>query len=341
MTFKGVFDNVLSDFIYETAKDSITALAGGGQTNATLLTSQTNRVSTVATAGDSIKLPVSAPGLELIVINSGANAMQVYGSGTDTINGVATATGVSQMANSTVIYTCVTAGSWFSEGLATGFSAGLQTQLPVNSITAFAGGGQASATALTGQVNRVSTVATAADSVKLPASAAGLVVMVWNDAALPMQVFGAGTDTINGVATATGVSQMQKSAVIYSCVAAGAWVTEGVGTGYSGALPTVSATNGITAFAGGGQGSAVALTTSINRVTTVGTAADSVKLPTSAPGMQITVINAAAANSMNVFPVTGDIINALSANTAIAVAANKTMIFSCAVAGTWNSVLTA
>jgi hypothetical protein len=106
-------------------------------------------------------------------------------------------------------------------------------------------------------------------------------------------------------------------------------------------LPTYSTTNGITAFATGGQASAVQLTTVINRVTTVGSAADSVKLPAAVAGLSITVTNAAAANSMNVFPATGDAINALTANTALAVAANKTAVFSCAVAGQWHSVLTA
>lgn len=103
----------------------------------------------------------------------------------------------------------------------------------------------------------------------------------------------------------------------------------------------LSAASGLTAFAGGGQGSATQLAAGINRVTTVATAADSVKLPASAAGMVVIVINAAAANAMNVFPATGDAINALSANTALSVAANKAIIFTCAVAGTWNSVLTA
>jgi Ca2+-binding RTX toxin-like protein len=74
----------------------------------------------------------------------------------------------------------------------------------------FAGGGQTSATALTTIFNEVVTaVATAADSVKLPApSKVGQIVIVTNaHASNSMQVFGAGTDTINGVATATGVAQ--------------------------------------------------------------------------------------------------------------------------------------
>jgi len=103
-----------------------------------------------------------------------------------------------------------------------------------------------------------------------------------------------------------------------------------------------SAQNAITATAGGGQANAFQLSNHINRVTTVGTAADSVKLPYAVVGTDpIYVTNAAAANSMNVFPSSGDAINALSANTAFAVAANKTAIFICAVNGTWNAVLTA
>lgn len=109
----------------------------------------------------------------------------------------------------------------------------------------------------------------------------------------------------------------------------------------SNGLDQVGATNAFTAFAGGGQGSATPLISMINRVTTVATAADSVLLPLAVAGRQVTVINAAAANAMAVFPRTGEIINALSADASISVAANKTIIFSCAVTGTWNSVLTA
>lgn len=102
-----------------------------------------------------------------------------------------------------------------------------------------------------------------------------------------------------------------------------------------------SVTNGLTAFAGGGQTNATALTARINRVTIVATAADSVKLPQAKAGMSVTVINAAAANAMAVFPFLGDVINALAANASISVAANKTIDFYCAVDGTWNSLLTA
>jgi hypothetical protein len=112
----------------------------------------------------------------------------------------------------------------------------------------------------------------------------------------------------------------------------------GPGEGLFGLTPS---TNAITAFAGGGQASGVLLTSYINRVTIVATAADSVKLPIAQPGMQITVINAAAANSLNVFPGLGDAINAGAANAAFAVVAAKAATFYCAVAGFWSAILSA
>jgi uncharacterized protein (DUF2126 family) len=103
-------------------------------------------------------------------------------------------------------------------------------------------------------------------------------------------------------------------------------------------MPLVAARDGLTALVGGAQ-AGTALTVGINRFTTVASAADSAQLPASVAGT--VVINAAAANSMNVFPQTGDIINALAANAAFAVAANKTATFYCAVAGRWNAQLSA
>lgn len=99
-----------------------------------------------------------------------------------------------------------------------------------------------------------------------------------------------------------------------------------------------STANAITARAGGGQALATALTATYNRVTTVATAADSVLLPAAVAGTRVVVFNAAAANSMNVFPATGAAINALAANTAFAVAAGRGAEFVCCVDGTWNTV---
>lgn len=101
----------------QSTTDSITAHAGGGQANATALTTTINRVATVATAADSVKLPTSAAGMVVTVINSGANACQVFGNNTATINGVASGTGVSLASGKTAVYSCVTAGAWFGGAL--------------------------------------------------------------------------------------------------------------------------------------------------------------------------------------------------------------------------------
>lgn len=96
--------------------EGLTAFAGGGQASATQITATNNNVTTVATAADSVKLPLAKAGLVVRIQNSGANSMQVFGAGTDTINGVATATGVAQAAGKSAEFFCTVsapAGKWF------------------------------------------------------------------------------------------------------------------------------------------------------------------------------------------------------------------------------------
>lgn len=87
-----------------------------------------------------------------------------------------------------------------------------------------------------------------------------------------------------------------------------------------------SQTGSITAHAGGGQGSATALTTEVNVVATVASANDSVKLPTAAAGLQILVFNAGA-NAVDVYPATGGAIDALGTNNPYSVAATASRLF--------------
>ena len=100
------------------SQDGITATASGTQATAYQLTAYLSRVTTVATGADAVALPPAVPGLEVSVINSGANSMQVFGNyaAGDTINGVATATGIAQAAGTTFTYTCSTQGKWIQNG---------------------------------------------------------------------------------------------------------------------------------------------------------------------------------------------------------------------------------
>jgi hypothetical protein len=218
---------------------------------------------------------------------------------------------------------------------------GLFYELAADNLVA-TGNSQATALPTTSQTTRIATVA-AGTGILLPPSAPGLEVLVINHGANALQVYGAGTDTIDDIATATGVSQMVNSLVIYTCASAGKWYSEGLATGFatSAGLQTLSNVNGVTAKIGGGQGGPPTVGQMITRVTTVTSANDSITLPASVAGMQVIIINAAAANSMNVFPAVGDQINALGANAAFALAANKTVQLTCALAGQWHAILSA
>lgn len=126
-----------------------------------------------------------------------------------------------------------------------------------------------------------------------------------------------GLDTVNGVVYVTGASNT---------------------AGWN--PPMYSAASGLTAHAGGGQANATAITTQVAQFSTVATLNDSSVLPKALAGMRIVVMNSGAA-SMNVFPASGETINALSANTAFAVANGKTAMFVSPVNGKWFSILTA
>lgn len=213
----------LTALLNESATDAIVAHAGGGQALATPLTKEINRIVTVATPGDSVLLPPSANGLTIMVINHGANAMQVFGSGADTVNDVAAATGVSQMPGSLVIYTCVTAGAWYTEGLGTGYSGSFPTVSTSSGLVAKAGGGQVGATLCTAVMNRFTTVATIGDSGLLPAAIAGLQISIANAAANSMNVFPGVGDQINALGANAAFALAGGKTALFECYVAGQW----------------------------------------------------------------------------------------------------------------------
>jgi hypothetical protein len=105
-----------------------------------------------------------------------------------------------------------------------------------------------------------------------------------------------------------------------------------------------SATDGITAqHTSPSQSTAILLTSKINRVTTVTTANDAVRLPPSIVGLSITVSNAAV-NNLGVYPSSatqggvtgGDAINALAQNAVFAQATGVT-VYRCYTLGTWQT----
>lgn len=100
--------------------------------------------------------------------------------------------------------------------------------------------------------------------------------------------------------------------------------------------------NSITAHAGGTQAAAFALsaTKSIHNITIAGSANDSVVLPASTGGGAVHwVKNSAAANSAQLFGLSADTIDGVTASTGVAVAAGKSRIVVDAAVGTWLSIL--
>ena len=109
-----------SGIVFETGIETpITAHAGGTQAAAFALNTSkpTHVVTTVGSSADSVKLPsATGSGAWHTISNQAAtNSLQVYGSGTDTINAVATATGVAVAAGKTASFCDYAAGLWFGQ----------------------------------------------------------------------------------------------------------------------------------------------------------------------------------------------------------------------------------
>jgi hypothetical protein len=94
-----------------------------------------------------------------------------------------------------------------------------------------AGTNQATGLALTHAINNV-TSAAASTGVVLPAvstAGVGAVVEVYNNGANPIKVYGAGSDTVDGTAGATGVTLTNALRCQFRAIAAGKWISAKLG----------------------------------------------------------------------------------------------------------------
>lgn len=95
-----------------TVTNSITAYAGGGQANATSLTTQINRITTCATAGDSVKLPLATAGKKVTVYNDGATALDIYPQSGENIDPLADNVALRISAGGKASFECAVATTW-------------------------------------------------------------------------------------------------------------------------------------------------------------------------------------------------------------------------------------
>jgi hypothetical protein len=126
---------------------------------------------------------------------------------------------------------------------------GLLTHSIATGVTAFSGGGQGSATVLTDEINIITTAAASSapyDSVKFGAEANGEAIWVINAAANPVQLFGNGSDTVNGFASSTGVTILPGDICRFIGDATGKWIGKILQYTTGCAYNTNSATSGTT-----------------------------------------------------------------------------------------------
>lgn len=111
----GLLNALFNGFgVASSVEDAITATAGGTKALAYKLYATVSRISVCATTADSVQLPTpNYVGQVNMVINDGAQSTQIFGNNSDTIDGVATATGVPLAAASRAFFVCtgVTAGA--------------------------------------------------------------------------------------------------------------------------------------------------------------------------------------------------------------------------------------
>lgn len=178
--------------IWQSITDTAIAYSGGGQTNATQITKKITIFTTVAANNDSAKLPDAEVGVMCVVTNEGNYNMQLYPKATENFSGLSDNVAINVPTKTTVMVYCGTATTWYYKSF--------DLKPSTTSITAYAGGGQANATAIKTEYAKVTTVATAADSVKIRKAVAGCRHVVVNDGANACNIYPQTGDNFEGAA---------------------------------------------------------------------------------------------------------------------------------------------
>jgi hypothetical protein len=224
----------LTLFNAESTDDNITALGTTAATSYPIHAANT-RFTTVA-AGTGAVLPPTVSGgiggfplaglsLDIVVDIAAANNLIVYPHPNDvggTINAVSS---VVLIPGSITPFQVIQNGRWFADSIGTGASGSLETIGSQGNI-ASSGTSQGTATVITQAMANVSSGGGAPAGVTLPVAARGLQVAIAVNNGTGIQVYGNGSDTINGIAGATGIPEGNALIVLYYCFTAGAWLTK-------------------------------------------------------------------------------------------------------------------
>ncbi len=119
---------------------------------------------------------------------------------------------------------------------------------------------------------------------------------------------------------------------------AGALALTGAAT-LSGAI-TISTATAVAAAGSNSQANSTLLSSTFSVVATVSATTRGVRLPAAAAG-RVMIVKNTATTQMNIYPASGDVINALSTNAAYDLVKAKMALFVAQDATTWHTILTA
>jgi hypothetical protein len=213
--------------------------------------------------------------------------------------------------------------------------------LAVAANVSSAGSTQGTATAITKTYNIVTTGA-AGQGVKLPTATLGLVINVYNVSGYTLKVYPSSSETIDGGSADAPVEITDDNGKEFVGTATGTWRAVGSGgsnvddftiNGAANLLGSVTYGVATVSAAGTTQGTATALTETVN-VVTGGTANQGVVLPTAAAGLTVIVQNTTSVD-LKLYPNSSDSIDGGTADASVTFPANTTITLTCKNATDW------
>lgn len=189
--------------------------------------------------------------------------------------------------------------------------------------------------AVTGNGN-TPTAAAVLPQTSRPEPLAGLLLYISNTGANPINLYPHPSDpsnSINGLGLNVPIILGTNTITALQAITPGVWQADGVGEGFMGSIATTVSQGSITA-AGASQGAATPIT---QAMFTTASTANGLILPNAQAGLQIVGNFTGSAGTVNVYPATGQTINALGANNPLAVTTPSTTptVFYCFTAGQW------
>jgi hypothetical protein len=117
------FENIVDNKLLIGSDPAITAHAGGGQASAYQITKKFSLITTVATSGDSVKLPAALAGRSGTISNTAANSCNVFPASGDSFSNLGTNAAEALPGYYVLNYYCIDDGVWFFSIVAnTGYS---------------------------------------------------------------------------------------------------------------------------------------------------------------------------------------------------------------------------